>query len=58
LRLDGNRLTSLPAEIGQLTALEELHLNGNLLTTVSAAIGQLRADNCSVYMDGGVTIDE
>jgi leucine-rich repeat protein SHOC2 len=55
LRLDGNRLTSLPAEIGQLTALEELHLNGNLLTTVSAAIGQLRADNCSVYMDGGVT---
>jgi leucine-rich repeat protein SHOC2 len=58
LVLDGNRLTSLPAEIGQLTSLEKLDLNDNQLTTVSAAIGQLRANYCSVYMDGGVTIDE
>ena len=36
-----NRLTSLPAEIGQLTALRELNLEGNPLTSVPAEIGQL-----------------
>ena len=39
--LDDNQLTSLPAEIGQLTSLTELYLDGNQLTSVPAEIGQL-----------------
>ena len=39
--LYGNQLTSVPAEIGQLTSLEELYLGGNQLTSVPAEIGQL-----------------
>ena len=31
----------MPAEIGQLTALEALKLHGNQLTSVPAEIGQL-----------------
>ena len=41
LDLGGNQLTSLPAEIGQLTSLTELDLSGNQLTSVPAEIGQL-----------------
>ena len=41
LDLYGNQLTSVPAEIGQLTSLEELYLGGNQLTSVPAEIGQL-----------------
>ena len=41
LDLDGNQLTSLPAEIGQLTSLRELDLGGNQLTSLPAEIGQL-----------------
>ena len=37
----GNQLTSLPAEIGQLTSLRELDLGGNQLTSVPAEIGLL-----------------
>ena len=37
----GNKLTSLPAEIGQLTSLAELRLYNNQLTSVPAEIGQL-----------------
>ena len=36
-----NLLTSVPAEIGQLTLLTELYLNGNQLTSVPAEIGQI-----------------
>ena len=41
LYLNDNQLTSVPAEIGQLTSLERLYLNGNQLTSVPAEIGQL-----------------
>ena len=35
------QLTSLPAEIGQLTSLSKLHISGNQLTSLPAEIGQL-----------------
>ena len=38
---DGNQLTSMPAEIGQLTSLEELGLSDKQLTSMPAEIGQL-----------------
>ena len=41
MNLDDNQLTSVPAEIGQLTSLRELDLSGNQLTSVPAEIGQL-----------------
>ncbi len=41
LDLTGEQLTELPAEIGQLTNLEELHLLDNQLTELPAEIGQL-----------------
>ena len=36
-----NKLTSLPAEFGQLTSLRELNLRGNQLTSLPAEIWQL-----------------
>ena len=53
-----NKLTSVPAEIGQLAALEELSLEGNQLASVSAAIRELRAAGCHVETDDDVTVDE
>ena len=41
LDLGGNQLTSLPAEIGQLTSLTWLSLRRNHLTSLPAEIGQL-----------------
>ena len=52
------QLTSLPAEIGQLTSLKELHLTDNPLTSVPTAVRELRAAGCTVGLDDGVTVDE
>ena len=41
LNLYNNELTSLPAEIGQLTSLRKLYLHDNRLTSLPAEIGQL-----------------
>jgi len=41
LYLRGRKLTSLPPEIGQLTALTTLNLSGNQLTSLPPEIGQL-----------------
>ena len=41
LYLAHNQLTSVPAEIGQLTSLKRLGLSGNQLTSLPAEIGQL-----------------
>ena len=57
VKLGDNKLTSLPAEIGQLTSLETLSLIDNQLTNVPAAIRELRAAGCSVLLDDGVTVD-
>ena len=37
------QLTSVPAEIGQLTSLTGLYLSGNRLTSLPAAIRELRS---------------
>ena len=66
LTLCGNKLTSLPAEIGQLTELTTLYLTGNKLTTLPAAIRELweaelcylEAAGCHMDMYDGVTFDE
>jgi Leucine-rich repeat (LRR) protein len=39
--LDGNQLTALPPEIGQLTNLRQLALDGNQLSALPPEIGQL-----------------
>jgi len=41
--LDNNQLTSIPTEIGKLTALIRLDLNDNQLTKIPAVIGNLAA---------------
>ena len=44
MNLGCNRLTSVPAEIGQLTSLEKLWFDANQLTSLPAEIGQLLAE--------------
>jgi leucine-rich repeat protein SHOC2 len=39
LDLNGNKLTSVPAELGRLGALTQLHLDGNQLASVPAELG-------------------
>ena len=56
--LPENQLTSLPAEIGQLTSLEVLELGDNELTSLPAAIRELRAAGCHVDLGAGVTVNE
>jgi len=43
LDLSGNQLTSVPKELGNLAALEQLAIGGNQLTSVPAAFGRLTA---------------
>ena len=54
MHLNGNQLTSLPAEIGQLASLQTLYLNNNQLTSLPAAIRELIAGGCSMQLDRGV----
>ena len=42
LDLSGEKLTTVPAEIGQLKNLTELRLSGNKLTSLPAEFGQLK----------------
>ena len=56
--LSNNQLTSLPAEIWQLTSLTYLNLERNQLTTLPAAMRELEAAGCVVNTDDGVTFDE
>jgi leucine-rich repeat protein SHOC2 len=51
LFLYNNKLTSLPAEIRQLTSLRELSLGSNQLTSLPAEIGQLTSLT-GLYLDG------
>ena len=51
MNLGDNELTSVPAEIGQLTSLEELSLSDNQLTSVPAEIGQLTSLT-ELYLSG------
>ena len=46
MNLGDNQLTSVPAEIGQLTSLRELVLYDNQLTSLPAEIGQLASLRC------------
>jgi len=39
LRLENSQITSLPPEIGKLTALTRLHLESNQLTSIPSEIG-------------------
>jgi Leucine-rich repeat (LRR) protein len=41
LRLSGNKLTSIPPQIGILVGLRELYLNGNMLHSLPPEIGDL-----------------
>jgi Leucine-rich repeat (LRR) protein len=41
LYLDKNKLTEIPAKIGELVNLRELHINNNMLTTLPPEIGKL-----------------
>ena len=52
------QVKAVPAEVGRLSSLRELHLNDNRLTSVPAAIRELRAAGCDVDMDDGLTVDE
>ncbi|EQA64203.1 leucine rich repeat protein [Leptospira alexanderi serovar Manhao 3 str. L 60] len=42
MHLLGNKLATLPKEIGQLRNLEELHLHYNLIITLPKEIGKLQ----------------
>ena len=42
LTINGNQLTAVAPECGQLTNLRELHLQGNQLTELPAQLNQLK----------------
>ena len=53
---DGNRLTSVPASLGNLTALTTLDLSGNRLTSVPASLGNLAALTTLDLSDNPLTV--
>ena len=56
MTLEGNNLTSLPAEIGQLTSLKRFYFHKNKLTSVLASIiNELKAKGCDVYAPDDIT---
>jgi Leucine-rich repeat (LRR) protein len=57
LDLRQNKLTSVPAELGNLSSLSGLHLDDNQLTSVPAALGRLRERGVDLSLDDGVAIE-
>ncbi|MGE8792255.1 leucine-rich repeat domain-containing protein, partial [Leptospira kirschneri] len=58
LDLKGNRLTTVPKEIGQLQNLQKLDLKGNRLTTLSDEIGQLKNLQKLYLIDNQLSLEE
>ena len=50
--LDRNRLTALPAEIGQLTGLRDLRLDGNRLTALPREVADLLSGGLELELAG------
>ena len=55
--LDGNGLTALPPEIGQLTNLRELRLNRNRLTALPRELADLLVSGLLLQLEGNPLAD-
>jgi len=57
LELDGNALTSIPAEVGNLIRLEIVRLGDNRLSSVPAELGNLTNQRVLALRDNQLTRD-